>query len=36
MQIWAKMYKFENILKGQPHACVYRMHETDRIRPDLF
>ena len=32
LKIWAKMYKFENILKkGQPHACDYRMHETARI-----
>ena len=34
LEIWAKMYKFENILKKGSPSCDYRMYQTARICPD--
>ena len=37
LKICTKMYKIWKYLKkGQPHACVYHMHETARICPTWF
>ena len=34
LKIWAKMYKiWKYFEKGQPYACNYCIHETDRICP---